>query len=177
VERGVDLDDIRELPTVVARLEAMGPSKVRGPHCWFCGKIEAWFQCDCPEARAAQQPKHANPWYDVERDAMILDEEIIKRNLAWGFARRYIPAAPANTPAKGVHARHRVDSTVDSTVDNSVDSVDSVDSQKLSAAPTVDSVDSGGGSVDSVDKTASRLARRAEYERQRRAKQSGKQEP
>ena len=107
----MDLADIKELETVVLRLAARGPSGVRAPHCWFCGKIEPWFWCDCPEARAAQQGKRARPRFDDDRGVMILDEEIIRRNVDWGFARRC-------GPAQTVHAAP--------TVDNSVDSVDSL---------------------------------------------------
>lgn len=137
----MDSADIRELPTVVERLAAMGPRGVRGPHCWFCGKIEAWFLCDCHEALAAQQGKRVRPVFDAKRGVMILDEEIVRRNLVWGFARRYI-----------VHG---------------VDSVDRcVDKNGVPGASSVDSVDSAPVAV---DKLAARRAYKAEHERQRRA--------
>lgn len=94
----MDVEEIRELEKVVERLAASGPSKVRAPHCWFCGKIEAWFLCDCPEAREAQSGKRTKPRFDAKLGAMILDEEIIQRNLDRGFGRRYEPP-PANAVA------------------------------------------------------------------------------
>lgn len=151
VERGaypVKVEEIRELPSVVDRLAAAGPSKVRGPHCWFCGKIEAWFLCDCPEARDAQQGKRAKPRFDAKLGAMILDEEIIERNLAWGFGRRYVAAAKPS-------------------VDKSVDSVDKFSRVDTSSVDKSTSVDSA------VDKAAGQRAYKAENERQRRAKQKG----
>lgn len=58
---GLDIEDIRQLRTVVERLRAQGPSGVSAPHCWFCGKVEAWFRCDCKDAIQAQEGKRNKP--------------------------------------------------------------------------------------------------------------------
>lgn len=29
-------------------------NRVRGPHCWYCGKGKPWWECDCVKARAAK---------------------------------------------------------------------------------------------------------------------------
>lgn len=135
---------------VAARLAAQTPSNTRPAHCWFCGKIEAWFQCNCPEARDAQQGRRAKPRYDAKLDAMILDEEIIRRNLDWGVARRYVAAKPAVTPVTPAPAE---------SVTRPMESV--TERQE------------GDAAVTPVSPTAERMRR---Y-RQRRAEQRGKQEP
>ena len=74
-------EDIKELPTVVERLKAQGPSGIAPPHCWFCGKIEAWFKCDCQDAQDARAGKRNKPRW-VEKDGksyIILDPDVIAR--------------------------------------------------------------------------------------------------
>lgn len=147
----MDIEEIRQIEKVADRLAALGPSGVRPSHCWFCGKIGAWFFCDCQEARDAQAGKRTKP-RAVQRNGrwlMVLDEEIVKRNEGWGFARHYVAPSPTVDTVDTSRG-----ASVDSSVDNSVDTSDSVDSR-----------------VDTVDRSASRRAYKAEHERQRRAKQ------
>lgn len=86
------------LETVVERLAARGPNPIRPVHCWFCAKIEPWWTCDCKDARDARNGLRAKPRYDAKLGAMILDEDIIERNVAWGIARRMAANDPANKP-------------------------------------------------------------------------------
>ncbi len=83
--------DRRGLETVVERLKARGPSDVRGPHCWCCGAIRPWWECDCPDVKLIKAGKKDAPRV-VFRDGhaiVILDEETIKRRQAEGF-KRYV---------------------------------------------------------------------------------------
>jgi hypothetical protein len=158
----LDLDEIRELPSVVERIAAGGPSKTSAPHCWFCGKLTAWFLCDCPDARNAQAQKRPRPYAKVLKSGqrvIVLDPEV--RDREHNRRRpRYVP--PANKSAT-------VDSgpaTIGQNVDSSVDS-DTVDSP----------LGREDGTVDSVDSESTRRAKRAEYERLRRVRLAGNQEP
>ena len=50
-------------------------------HCWFCGKVEAWFRCDCKDATDARAGKRNKPRW-VEKDGkgyIILDPDVIAR--------------------------------------------------------------------------------------------------
>ncbi len=95
----MDLKEIKELPTVVERLQASGPSGVSAPHCWFCGKIEAWFRCDCKDAQDARDGKRAKPRVVVKdgKTLVILDPEVMARE--HNRARpRYVPPKPVTLP-------------------------------------------------------------------------------
>ena len=92
----MDLDEIRKIEKVVDRLAASGPRKVRPPHCWFCGKLDAWFQCDCPDARDAQAGKRAKPRVGMRdgKTVIVLEPEVMARehNRVWA---RYEAPKPA----------------------------------------------------------------------------------
>jgi hypothetical protein len=81
------------LETVVERLEARGPSGISPPQCWYCGRIEAWFRCDCLDVQAIRRGEKDPPRV-VSRDGhmlVILDEETIARNS--GRKRYGVPGA------------------------------------------------------------------------------------
>ncbi len=118
--------------TVVERLAARGPSGIRAPHCWFCGKVEAWFQCDCPEARDAQQGRRTKPRFDATLGAMILDEDIIERNLKWGYARRYVRAGSAERSKPQAITVDSVNTTVNTAVNETA--VNTVNETPVSTA-------------------------------------------
>jgi hypothetical protein len=85
--------------SVVERLAAAGPSNVRGPHCWYCGKVQAWWDCDCEDVKLIKAGKKDPPrvvWRDGKM-LVVLDEETIRRNQALGF-KRYAPPAKSVTP-------------------------------------------------------------------------------
>lgn len=99
----MNIEELRKIDKVVDRLAAQGPSGISPPHCWFCGKIEAWFRCDCKDAQDAQAGKRNRPRV-VERDGkmlVILDPEVMAREHNQQ-RKRYAP--PANTPANSVAA-------------------------------------------------------------------------
>ena len=88
----MEISEIRKMERVVDRLAAAGPSGIAPPHCWFCGKIEPWFMCDCKDAVAAQEGKRNKPrWVEkdgkphitwVESDGkmlIVLDPDVIAR--------------------------------------------------------------------------------------------------
>ncbi len=78
----MDLDEIRQIEKVVDRLKAQGPSGVAPPHCWFCGKVEAWFKCDCQDAQDARAGKRNKPRWVERKDGtqiIILDPDVIAR--------------------------------------------------------------------------------------------------
>lgn len=147
----MDIADLDLKALAAGRIAAQKRSGIRPAHCWFCNKIEAWFLCDCPEAREAQSDqagkngKRTKPRFDAKLGSMVLDEDIIQRNLGWGYARRYVPAkrvTPTVTP-------------VTPSVDQSVTPAD--------AAVTV-------GVTESSKATTSAAERQKRY-RERRAKQ------
>lgn len=170
----MELADIRELPSVVERLKAIGPSGVRGPHCWFCGKIETWFQCDCPEAREAQQGKRAKPRYDAKKRAMILDEDIIQRNLAWGYGRRYVAAKPTDA----VHVP-RKPKPVNSEPVHAADSVNRTAEKSVHAPASVNTAVNRDTTepVHAESEDDARKAYRREWQRKKRAALAAKQQP
>jgi hypothetical protein len=94
----MDMSDIDLKARAADRIAAQKPSGIRAAHCWFCNKIEAWFQCDCPEARDAQQGKRAKPRFDAKRGVMVLDDDIVARNEAWGYKRTPVVGAVSTQP-------------------------------------------------------------------------------
>lgn len=86
---------------VADRLAAQGPSGISAPHCWFCGKIEAWFACDCPKAREAQKARDRGDhngyprWNDATNCIENLDAETIAFNEALGYKVRH-PVTPSS---------------------------------------------------------------------------------
>ncbi len=115
----MDLSEIRELPTVVERLDARGPSGISAPHCWFCGKVgSVWFAvggpngnaaCDCVKAQEARAGKRPKPrWNPVTNCIENLDAETIALNVALGY-KVYAPPAPVTPIAvKSVTRPHSV---------------------------------------------------------------------
>ena len=93
----MDLDDIRQIETVVARLAAFGPSGISAPHCWFCGKVgSVWFTipvgipggstCDCAKSQEARAGKRDRPrWNDATKCIEGLDTETIALNVSLGY--------------------------------------------------------------------------------------------
>jgi hypothetical protein len=152
----VDITEVDLKALAAGRIAAQKPSGVRAAHCWFCNKIEAWFLCDCPEAREAQSGKRAKPYFDRKRGTMVLDEEIIKRNLAWGHGRRYEP------PPNPVNTQEPTEQAVNKSVNKKPAAVHA----KPAIATPLVSV-----TVHTVDPDAARKAYRREWQRQRRAKQ------
>ena len=151
----MDLKEIRKIEKVVDRLAAIGPSGVSPPHCWFCGKVEAWLQCDCPGARDAQQGKRPKPRWDHRRNCIILDEALIAANEKLGY-KRYRQAV--HKPPKPVHAPLGVDIVDTDPVHAELSPVHAVHDPVHAAQ----SEPSNGG--------ASRKAYKAAHERERRAK-------
>lgn len=155
----MDLEDIRKLDKVVDRLEAAGPSGISAPHCWFCGKIEAWFGCDCRDAQDAREDKRNKPRVIQGGGKMlvILDPEVMEREHN-RRRKRYVPS-PSVAPVTPVRLTPSVDS-----VDSKMPSVDSA----VSTAP-IKIVHAS-----SDEKATARRAYKAEHERQRRAKAKDK---
>ena len=152
----MDLNEIRQLPTVIARMAATGRSNIRGPHCWFCGKIEPWFTCDCKKAREAQKARDLGkrdgyPRFNVRLNCIEnLDEETIRFNEGLGF-KRYVPPEAIALP---VHA------------------VDTVDTSAVDSEPEiVHAHETAPPNVDTVDTNAARRAYKAEHERMRRKRE------
>lgn len=145
----MDIEDIRQIEKVVDRLAAIGPSGVRPPHCWFCGKLDAWFLCDCRDARDAQAGKRAKPRVEMRagKTVIVLEPEVMARehNRVWA---RYAP--PANASPVSIKEP-------------------SVSTGPANAAPSDRPV--------STDRSEARKAYQRELMRKRRAVQSGKQEP
>ena len=76
--------------------QTAGPNTA-SPHCWFCGKIEAWFRCDCADAIGAQQGKRNKPrWVRLKdgREVIVLDPDVIAREHNQG-RKRYDAKKPA----------------------------------------------------------------------------------
>ena len=153
--------DRLEFNTVVERLAAAGPRQIMGPHCWFCGKVEAWFSCDCKKAREAQKDRDLGkregyPRFNVRLNCIEnLDEETIRFNEGLGFKR----LVPPEIIALAVHAEP--------------EAVDTVDTPAVDVEPeSVHANETASLSVDTVhDTKAARKAYKAAHERQRRAKQ------
>ena len=185
----MDLSDIRKLDKVVDRLKAAGPSGVAPPHCWFCGKIEAWFRCDCKDAIEAQQGKRNKPrWVEKGgKSYIILDPDVIAREHNQRRKRYEPPEASGKPPvptvpgvqkgAAGIEPKRRevdhvkesawlaenvITPAVDTPVHAEPETAVGVDT---SAPPSVDSVDNPP-----IDPRAARRAYKAEHERQRRAR-------
>ncbi len=75
-------DEDRELEArAAARIASQTPSNIAPPHCWFCGKLEAWFACDCRDARDAQAGKRAKPRvaFRDRKTLIVLDREVMDR--------------------------------------------------------------------------------------------------
>lgn len=150
----MELSDISGLETVKERLAAAGPSGVSAPHCWFCGKVEAWFRCDCRDATAAREGKRAKPRV-VERDGhmlIILDPEVMARPHNQG-RKRYVP--PVHAP---VQAPEIVHETVDT-----VTPVTPVELKTAPASVTVTPTDPGVTPLRSA--AAERMRRKRERDR------------
>lgn len=165
----MDLQDIRQLPTVAERLKAMGPGQRRGPHCWFCGKVEAWFQCDCKEAVDAQQGRRPKPRFDAK---MILDEEIIERNLKWGVGRRYMaPAKPILLPGPPQPREQKKAPSVNKPVHEAVHTAAPVNADAdVTVHAPAETVHAGDSAVH-ADSGAARRAYRADWQRKKRAEE------
>lgn len=142
------IEELRGFEKVKERLEAAGPSNIRGPHCWFCGKGEPWFTCDCKKAREAQKSRDLGkrdgyPRFNVKLNC-IENLETIRFNEELGF-KRYVQA-PVHALTTSVHAGTPV---------NSVNTED----------PEFDDEDKVKG-----DREAARKVYRAAWQRERRAK-------
>ncbi len=104
----MDGDEIRKIDKVVDRLAAAGPSGVSAPHCWFCGKIEAWFRCDCKDAQDARNGKRAKPRVVVKdgKTLVILDPEVMAREHNQRRP-RYVPPPKVEPPNQRELMRQR----------------------------------------------------------------------
>lgn len=174
----MDLDDIRQLDKVVDRLAAAGPSGVSAPHCWFCGKIEAWFKCDCKDAQDARDGKRNKPRV-VVRDGhtlIILDPEVMEREHN-RRRKRYVPPAdssvnrPSVTPEQNA-PKYGGETPAAQSVTGQDASVSAIPSECVTPAVTPVSAESVTLGPDSVtpSRTAASERQRRKRERDRAAR-------
>lgn len=124
--------------------------------CWYCQRVQPWWTCDCPDARAIRDGKKAGPRTEFRegRLVIVLDEETVRRNEALGL-KRYRPSVTVHEVAQA----HRHDEAVDS-VDICGQDVDT------------DAVHTEG---EAPDTEATRRLYKAEWMRRRRAERKSEQ--
>lgn len=66
----------------------------RAPWCFYCGRVGAWFTCDCSEALEARNGKRVKPKFVKrgELNVMVLEPELLER--PWNKERLPVYEAP-----------------------------------------------------------------------------------